>query len=405
MLDKRGFTLVEMIVVMAVFVIIIAITGYAFNQIVSKGLSQTKTAESNIAGIVGLEMMRADIESSGYGIPWSFKSPVAYNEAADAPGSANLNDNGRSYSSDSTQNNIPRAAASDNNVVSADPAVVINGTDVLAIRSLSVANNAAARKWSYVESQVLPSVNPSPTPHSWSTEQIAATDRVIAMQPVVNLKQVNQLVVSDAGTWNAQFSNYAAIGEPPVYNDVEQKSDAYIIYGVDDNNINLRFPFNRADYFVRQPASTEAGWIRLPQRCNPSSGILFKGIVNQANGTYQQLPLLDCVADMQVVYGLLTPGSDIVTNSDLLNDPSTGNLLTPKEIRERLKEIKVYILTHDGGRDLYYTYPNSTIVVGPGDGTGRNFNFAANGISNWQNYRWRVYQIIGRPRNIAGNTE
>jgi prepilin-type N-terminal cleavage/methylation domain-containing protein len=403
MLDKRGFSLVEMIVVMAIFVIVIGITGYVFNQVVSKGLLQTKTAESNISGIVGLEMMRADIESSGYGIPWSFKGTVNYTEAADAPGVTNLNDNGRTYS-DSTQNNIPRAVASDNNVVSGNAAVVLNGTDVLAIRSTSVANNTAARKWSYVESRVLPTVDPNPTPHSWTTEKLATSDRVIELQPVINLKQVNQLVVSPTGTWSAHFDNYSSIGKPPIYNDSEKKSDSYIIYGVDETT-DLNFPFNRADYYVRKPAAAEEGWIRLPQRCNQSAGILFKGIVSQSDGTYQQLPLMECVLDMQVVFGLLTPGSDLVTNSDVLNNPSTGNVMTPKEIREQLKEMKVYILTHDGGRDTNFTYPSPTIVVGPGDGTGRTYNFADNGVANWQNYRWRVYQITGRPRNIAGNTE
>jgi prepilin-type N-terminal cleavage/methylation domain-containing protein len=398
--DNRGFSLVEMIIAMAIFVIIMMITGYAFNQIVSKGLLQTKTAESNIAGVIGLEMMRADIESAGYGIPWSFKDSIVYNEAANDPGT-NLNDNSRTYS-DSTQNNIPRATASDNNVASADPSVVLTGTDVLAIRSTSVANNTAGRRWSYVESRVLPDVNPNPVPHSWSTEQLAASHRVVEMQPVVSLKQVNQLVVSNSGRWTAQFSNYSTIGKPPVYNDVEQKSDAYIIYGVDDNT-DLRFPFNRADYFVRRPASAEASWVRLPQRCNPSTGILFKGVLSQADGTYQQMPLLECVLDMQVVYGLLQPGSDIAINSDVLTNPATGTLLTPKEVREQLKEIKVYILTHDGGKDQNYTYPSNSIVVGPGDGTGSTYNLT--GVTDWRNYRWRVYQIIARPRNIAGNTQ
>ena len=406
MINNKGFSLVEMIVTMAIFVIVIAITGDAFNRVVSKALSQSKTTESNIAGVIGLELMRVDIESAGFGVPWSFMNAIAYNEAADNPGQA-LNDNARSYVADPTQNTVPRAVASADNIDLGNTAVVLPGTDVLAIRSTSVANNSAARRWSYVESQVLPTGNPAPVPLSWDSDNLAATDRVVMVNPIVNMKQVNQLVVSSAGNWSAQFTNYATIGAPPVYNDAEKKSDHYMIYGVDDNTglTSLRSPFNRADYFVRRPAAGEEGWIRLPQRCNPSAGILVKGIVNQTNGSYQQLPLLGCVMDMQVVYGLLTPGSNVITNSDVLNTPSSATPLTPKEVREQVKEIKVYILTHDGGRDINFTYPNSTIVVGPGDGTGSNYNLAANGGTNWQNYRWRVYQIIGRPRNIAGYTQ
>jgi len=115
----------------------------------------------------------------------------------------------------------------------------------------------------------------------------------------------------------------------------------------------------------------------------------------------QKLPLLECVLDMQVVFGIITPGSTATTDT---NDISG---LTAKQIREQLKEIKIYLLTHDGGLDRNYTYPNATIGVGPGDGitsgTGRTYDFAANGVSNWRNYRWRVYQIVARPNNLTGN--
>ncbi len=33
------------------------------------------------------------------------------------------------------------------------------------------------------------------------------------------------------------------------------------------------------------------------------TGILYKGTVNHADGLLTELPLLDCVADMQVIFG------------------------------------------------------------------------------------------------------
>jgi prepilin-type N-terminal cleavage/methylation domain-containing protein len=398
--NTRGFSLVEMIIVMGLFVVIIAITGESFNRIITQAFSQTKTAESNISGIVGLEMMRVDTESSGYGLLWSFQNAFVYNEAADAPG-VNLNDNGRVYS-DVNQNNVPRAVMSLNNVVSADPTVLLTGTDVLAIRSMSVATNTPARLWTYVESMVLPTGNPAPAPYMWSSDNLAPGNRVVMIQPVANMKPANALVVNPgSSTWTATFANYSTIGKPPSYNDAEKKSDAYIIYGVNDS-VALRMPFNRADYYVRRPATTEQGWFRLPQRCNPSTGVLLKGVVGHASGNYQELPLLECVLDLQVVYGIITPGSSVLTD----DDGTILSTLTPSDIRQQLKEIKIYILTHDGGIDRTYTYPNATIGVGPGNGitsgTGRTYDFAANGVANWQNYRWRVYQIVARPHNLAG---
>ncbi|MDD2539919.1 MAG: prepilin-type N-terminal cleavage/methylation domain-containing protein [Desulfuromonadaceae bacterium] len=401
---NKGFTLVEMIIVMAIFVVVIAITGSAFNRIASQALSLTKTAESNIAGIVGLDSMRADIESAGYGLPWSFSQAITYSEAAVAPGTT-LNDNGSVYASDPTQNNVPRAIMSTNNVVSTDPAVVFNGSDVLTVRSQSVATDVASKQWTYIESAVRPNTNPNPDKHHWSADNLADTAKVVLINPIANLQPTNQLVVnSSTGAWTAPFDNYSTIGKPPIYNDAEKKSDAFIIYGVDDST-DLRMPFNRADFYVRRPATSEESWARLPQRCNTSSGILFKGLVRQSDGVYDELPLLDCVLDMQVVYELRTAGSNLSTNSDVLNTqpPDTVRSLTPKEVREQVKAIKVYILTHDGGRDRNYTFPTPTIRVGPGDGTGRTYDFAANGIPDWQNYRWRVYQIVASPRNLIGN--
>jgi len=397
---NKGFTLVEMIIVMAIFVVVIGITGFAFNRIVTQALSLTKTAESNIAGIVGLELMRVDLEAAGYGLPWLFSQSITYSEAAEVPGIA-LNDNGRSYQSDPTQDNVPRAIMITNNVVSADPTVVFNGSDVLTVRGQTVATNAASKRWTYIESAVLPSVNPTPVYHKWTADNLLGTDRVVLINPITNLKPTNQLVVnSTIGSWTAPFNNYTTIGKPPVYHDAEKKSDAYIIYGVDDST-NLRMPFNRADFYVRRPAASENGYLKLPQRCNPSTGILFKGVVGQASGIYQELPLLECVLDMQVVFELRTAGTTMQTDS---NDIST---LTPKEVREQVKAVKVYILTHDGGRDRNYTYPNATIGVGPGDGitsgSGSTYNFATSGVPDWQNYRWRVYQIVARPSNLTGN--
>lgn len=394
--NERGFTLVEMIVVMLVFVIVIGITGDAFNRIVTKSLSLTKSAESNISGIIGLEILRSDIESAGYGLPWSFSQSITYLETGDEPGEE-LNDVGRTYTSDPLQNNLPRAVMSLNNHASADPEEAFNLSDVLTVRSLSLATNAASKRWTYIESEVLPTGNPAPVPHVWSSDNLVGDDRVIMIQPLAaGMKPTNQLVVTGA-TWSAKRSNYTTIGVPPVYNDAEKKSDAYIIYGV-DGDTDLRMPFNRADYYIRRPAASEQGWVRLPQRCNPATGVLFKGVVSQSGGTYQELPLLECVMDMQVVYGLKTAGSSVTTPVDNIFVLD----LTPQEVREQIKEINVFILTHDGGMDKNFIYPSPTIVVG-GAGTGRTVDLSALGGANWQNYRWKVYRISARPNNLAGN--
>lgn len=398
--SSSGFTLVEMIIVMAIFVFIIAIAGDTFNRIVTRSTFLSRSAESNIAGIIGLEIMRTDLESAGYGLLGSFAAPIGYSEAADEPGLA-LNDNGRVYS-DTEQNNVPRAVMSRNDVISADSTELLNGTDVLAIRSQSIATNDTAKRWTYVESKVLPERNPNAAPHQWSEGGLADTDKVVVVQSrVVDKKLTNQLIVNPISfKWGAAFNNYSTVGKPATYSDADGHSDTYIIYGVngDTSIANLRMPFNRADYYVRRPPNTATSAFRTPERCHPSSGILFKAIIGHSAGHYQELPLLECVLDMQVVFGQRQDGSSDIT---FVNDISG---LTPSQIREQIKEIKIYILTHIGGKDRTYTYPNSTIGVGPGDGltsgTGRTYNLAV--LSDWQNYRWKVYQLTARPMNLVG---
>lgn len=402
----RGFSLVEMIVVMLLFVIVIGITGDAFNKIVSRSLAISKSSESNIAGVVGLEMMRTDIESAGYGLPWSFSTPISYKELATTvePG-VRLND-----TEGHAPDGIPRALLSVDVTDSADQTMLFN-TDVLAVRSLNVATNATSRRWTYVMTPQ-PS-NPTPTAHVWSTasDNLVNTDKVIMIKPQSATSSINQLVVT-GGDWWKTFSNYSQLGPPSVRDD--QIAEAYMLYGV-DGDTDLTMPFNRADYYIRQPASSEHAWVRLSQKCNPASGILFKGVVPQAvsNGSknsYVELPLLGCVLDMRVVYTVRNPTTGVVSDySDLLSPFSSASVtsldnVTAAMIRENVKGVKVYILTHDGGMDRSYTYPNSTIRVGdPVTSTGKVYDFVARGVPNWQNYRWKVYRIVARPGNLAPN--
>jgi prepilin-type N-terminal cleavage/methylation domain-containing protein len=407
--DDRGFSIVEMVIVMAVFVIIIMVTSEAFNTIVTKSRLQTQLADTNISGIIGLEMLRVDVESAGYGLPWKFKfipenrytDDISYAEAIDDPGVA-LNRNAQTYS-DSGQNKVPPAVSGTNNIASADPTVVLAGTDVLAVRSLRISNDAAGKRWTYVESGV--------APRQWNSDMVAGSDNIIMTQLIDGSKAVNDLLikrpagsgpgVASTPVWTSTFSNYSTVfGKPTVYTSAEKKSDMYTIYGVTSSTA-LRMPFNRADYYVRRPAVAEDAFMLLPQRCNPASGVLFKAIVGHTSGRYDEMPIMECVLDFQVVYGLKTPGSSVVA------DTSDISALNPAEIRERIKEIRMYILTHDGGKDNNFNYTNATIGVGPGDGltsgTGRTLDFAAQGVPDWQNYRWRVYQVVARPMNLVGN--
>jgi hypothetical protein len=146
-------------------------------------------------------------------------------------------------------------------------------------------------------------------------------------------------------------------------------------------------PFNRADYYV----STS----NPPGRCASGTGVLYKAIVSQIDGSFPPsniLPLLDCVADMQVVFSLDRNGDGTISPTTVLNDP-VGNPLNAQQIRDQVKEVSVYILAHEGQRDTGYTYNSNSVLVGP-----TSFNLTT--IPNWQNYRWKVYTLVVKPNNL-----
>jgi len=161
----------------------------------------------------------------------------------------------------------------------------------------------------------------------------------------------------------------------------------FVIYGVDPDT-NLRMPFNRADYYIQRPAS-------IPQACAPNTGVLYKATINQSNGALNPEPLVDCVADLQVIYRLDTNNDGTIDST--VNDISG---LTAQQIRDRVKEIRVYILSHEGQKDGAFKFASSTITVGE-FGVGRTFNLSSTIGSGWENYRWKVSTLVVKPRNLA----
>jgi hypothetical protein len=121
-------------------------------------------------------------------------------------------------------------------------------------------------------------------------------------------------------------------------------------------------------------------------------------VAHDASGTTPTLlPLLDCVADLQVLYGLdtdLNPATNPVW-SDSLATLFPAGPTAAADIRAQLAEVRVYILAQEGQRDDSYRTPTDNIYVGS-QGAGRNFD-----VSGYRNYRWKLYSIVVKPKNLA----
>jgi hypothetical protein len=165
-------------------------------------------------------------------------------------------------------------------------------------------------------------------------------------------------------------------------------AETRVVYGIDTGPI--RMPFNRADYFVDQPSASD-----MPKRCAPGTGILYKAVVNHADGGFSYLPLLDCVADMQVIFRW-TNNSGALSTINVYEDISA--LPGAFAIRSQVNEVRVFILAHEGQRDPAYQHPVSTVDLGD-NGIVKHFDLTTTGIG-WQNYRWKVYTLVVRLNNL-----
>jgi len=366
-ISESGFTIVELMVTMVAFIFVIAAASQMLTGLLTQFKQQSKISETNIEGIIGLEIMRYDLEHTGYGLPWVIPAGTTYSEAASATPCGT--EDPSTYNDSAA--NPPRAIVSGNNNCT-------NNSDYLVIKSLNVAGNEPSRKSTHL-------ISTSPYKRTWTpaSENFSNTDRVIVIKGGAGAS-LRELIQS-GGTFYTAYSNITNAPWQP-----SEPSDFRIVYGINDSGADLpRMPFNRADYYI----STTT----VPVRCAGGTGVLEKTTLNHGDGTLDPMPILDCVADMQVFYRLDTNDDGTVDNET--DDIST---LDANLIREQIKEVKVYILAHEGQRDPNYTYPNNPLQYADGGfGNVIDFNFEDRGITNWDDYRWKVYTISVHTQNLG----
>jgi prepilin-type N-terminal cleavage/methylation domain-containing protein len=407
---EDGFSLVELMITMVVFVFVIAAASQVFTGLLTQFKQQSKIAETNIEGIVGLEILRRDIEHAGYGLPWNvtganWSDLPNYIEAESISCTPNTND------FDDAPNNAPKAILSRNNASFSGCGAnsIFNGSDYLVIKAVNITRSDTTQRWTRLRSG-------NEKRNGLSGDNFDDTDRVIVISPgSTDANGMALVAYSSGGTtyWHTTYD--ATLNFAPA-----DETETRVIYGLDPLDTTgepytRRMPFNRADYYIWRN-STSTATDEVPDRCAPNTGVLRKAVISQKNGQRENpLPLLDCVADMQVVFGLDTDATpDNVINCYVNNLADSLATVDAENIRNRIKEVRVYILAHEGQIDRAFTFtppiPASFIRVGessavlPGGSCtgvtvlGRDFDLS--GITNWQNYRWKVYTLVVKPNNL-----
>ncbi len=291
---KRGFTLIEVLVVLAIVGIVLFAIFAVYKQVLFSYVRESSVAESNIEGVISLEMLRKDLEMAGFGIPAS-ESPLSY-----------------------------------------------DGT-TLTIRTTMLASKDETKCWGYAYKNT--------TKYFYAGEgdsSICSSACYVALDTNYNLK---------AG---------------PCYSG--SPSSFYLLFGV----ANSLPDYDKIEYNVSgTPPSSCAPSTSCLSRKDPSTGSAFQ-------------PVLDCVKAFKVSFGLDT-NNDGKIDSWSINLPTTS-----QQIREEVREIRVFVLYQEGGKDPSFTY-SGTVTLGD-NSTGVLYSFTPTGDE--VHYRWKVTSISVTPLNL-----
>lgn len=366
MRSEQGFSLLEILIAIAILGIVMALSGQLLEHMVVGQRKQAVITTNQLEVSLGLEMLRNDVSNAGFGLADEFKStPSIYTEATSAP-TMQFNN----------APNVPKAIQHANTISASG---YIQNSDYLVIRSPAVGMDSAAGKWSNITSTKV---------HFWNDINLdmATDDYMIVIKPRTQQGGNSTLIVSN-GAYALKYPGQASdidAGFQPKTGDGER----FLAFGMGTTTPNM--PFNRADYYVGIPATANPN-------CAPGTGILYKNVIGDAKSPY---PLIDCVANMQVVFRL-------DTNTDGIPDPPVNDIsgLDAYKIKEQIKEVHIYILAHEGIKDKSYRseIANPAFTVGPSASLGTVVDLSAlDGSSTdaWKRYRWITYKIVVKPKSF-----
>ncbi len=387
---ERGYTLVELLVSMLIFAVVMTLISGSFGRIVRSSSQLGRSEESDIAGLIGFEVMRSDVELAGFGLPWSVSDEINYTEASASDQFVNSCSDGCPDAMPSLYNDRP--------YMDAPPAyrvgdnVGFNGSDYLVLKGTALGTNTVCRSWCYLKK------GGGTRPSRISPELSSGSrDRVIVLRNEVGSEGASRSLVSDGSDFTVALNKD---GFPEAFTPAEA-TDTYLVYGVANyySGAKLSFPFNRSDYYINRKSD------KMSKSCNEGTGLLYKTVINH-QGDPTKYPLLDCAADMQVVFYFDTNGDGEIDYHPVLARETPD----AQKLREQLKEIRVYVLAQQGLPDPAFLYPvaspSRAIVVGDpalSDELGHVWSERALAQmfgANWRNYHWKVYTIVVQPKNL-----
>ncbi len=362
--NSRGLTLIEMLVVLALFSVVMAALFQSFNAQVRMGIvKEYRTAESEMELGISKNLIARDLSMAGYGI-------------AERQGIGGL-----------------------------APVVAVTGADggsgaedTLTLRGTAIGmRQSAAQGWTYVKT-----APPSISFAGWgdAREDLRTGSAVVVMEP--NTKEWK---TTASGAWlftyNGPSADLTAGGAP--YTELKEGDLIYGFYNPDPD------PPTQPYYEVRYTLGGSS-----PVNCAPNTQSLERRerTTTTAIGGPPARPIMNCVLDFQFALGLDRDGDgavDLWDNGATVFNADVAAGRPPDELNRQLRQIRAYVLVQVGSEDPNYTYSNpdpayadnpNLIRVGDltlqGGAVGRDYPLSA----AQRRYRWRVLSVAVTPRNI-----
>ncbi len=369
MRNIKGFSLIELLVVVAIFTVVMMGLNASYITLTRQGVKEFKLAESEMEIGIAKNIIDRDLNMAGYGL---------------------MNDNSAVSGLSST---LARS-------VSVTDAGTITTYDTLTLMGTALGMaSRAAQGWSYVSAVTGTSVSF----RSWNDarEDAVSTDRVVLINS--DIKKVLAQGTEWLFKYNGQTANLTTLAGDTAYS---EPSEGLMIYGLNHSGTSeASQPFYAVRYYLADPASSVP-----PAICAPGTRNLLRAESRSSLSPTGGDPIINCVLDFQVALGIDTDigdGTKAVTFWD--NGGVTAAAYSQKELNEQLLQVRVYALVQEGNKDLKYTYSNpdpaysgTPAVVRVGDlnliggATGRDYTLT----SDQRKYRWKIITFAVSPRNV-----
>lgn len=359
MKNKYGFSLIELLIVMAIFAVVMAGLYAATSVQLREGVKEYRLAESEMELGISKNIIERDINMAGYGLMDDYD-----------------------FDDDGTPNFNPRAAGATN-----------DNPDTLTLMGTALGlASRAAQGWAPAQS--VAATVPSFLTFNDAREDVRANDRIIIMDP--NTKGL----VGDGAEWRFKYNTttpkIVRLSDDTAFT---QSFVGMTVYGIshDGTTADITQPYYAVRYYLGGTP---------PTLCATGTQNLLRAESKTSASPAGGEPMLNCVLDFQVALGLDTNEDGTIDSWD--NGGVTAQGYSSKDLNKRLKQVRAYALVQAGNRDQSYTYSNpdpayastpDKIRVGDlylqGGATGREVQLTA----EQRKYRWKVVTFAVTPRN------